>query len=299
METTPWIWRNGAFVPWEQAQTHLLTSTLHYGAGVFEGVRCYLTNQGAAVFRLRDHMERLLYSAGVLKMEVRFTLDELCTAVLETLKENGMKAGYIRPLIYFSEQDMGFDPKRDKVDVVIACWPWAEYFPAEGVRVKLSSYRRIHPQSTVIDAKISGHYVNSILAIQELRGTDCDESLLLDHEGYVAEGAVENIFCVKDRVLLTPQKGSILPGITRNTILRLAHDLGYETREMKLLPEDLFSAQEAFFTGTLAEVVPIASVDAHVFPLAPGPVTQHLRRTYGELVAGRLSQYHSYLSFCH
>lgn len=298
METTEFIWKNGEFLSWDKAQTHLLTHTLHYGAGVFEGIRCYKTEQGTAIFRLKEHVERLLYSAGVLKMEVPYSEDQLSEAIVETVRKNGLEQGYIRPLIYLDYGKMGLNPKGAPVSTMIACWPWGKYLAHDAVKVKISSYIRLHPRSTVSDAKICGHYVNSILPVLELRDTHYDEALLLDHEGNVAEGPGENIFIVKNGELYTPKPGNILPGITRDTVMTLARECGYVVHEEALPREALFEADEAFFTGTAAEVTPIGSIDDHGFGDGhPGPITTTLREAYMDVVYGRSSIHRDYLTF--
>lgn len=288
---------NGQLIPWEEAMTHVLTHTLHYGAGVFEGIRCYKTDKGTAVFRLKEHMDRLYYSAGVLKMEMPWTVDEMTDGLLETLKKNKLEGGYIRPLIYFGYGKMGLNPEGAPVEAVIVCWPWGKYLGHDAVKVKISDYIRIHPKSSVTDAKICGHYVNSILAVLALRDSDYHEALLLDYEGNVAEGPGENLFIVKDGILITPPLGTILAGITRNTVQTLAKDMGYEFREETLKPDDLFEADEAFFTGTAAEITPIASIDDHVYGDGnPGPISRQIREAYMDIVHGRSPDYEHYLT---
>jgi branched-chain amino acid aminotransferase len=297
METTPFIWMNGTLIPWESATTHVLTHTLHYGAGVFEGIRVYKTEKGSAVFRLKEHIDRLFYSAGVLQMEVKFTAEQMVEAVLETVRENKLEHGYIRPLIYLGYGKMGLNPTGAPVEAMIACWPWGKYLGHDQLKVKISPYRRIHPASTVADAKLVGHYVNSILSVLDLRGSEFHESLLMDHEGNVAEGPGENVFIVKDEKVLTPAKGTILPGITRDTVLTFAHDLGYETGEVAISEQDLLSADEVFFTGTAAEVTPIAQVNSTVYGDGKsGPVTTRLRELYMDVVSGKNPKYDHYLT---
>jgi branched-chain amino acid aminotransferase len=297
METTETIWMNGKLVPWDSATTHVLTHTLHYGGGVFEGIRCYKTDKGTAIFRLKEHMERLMYSADVLDMEVGYSVEELTKAVIKTVRENGLEQGYIRPLIYFGYGKMGLNPVGAPVDTIVACWPWGKYLSHDAVKVQISDYIRIHPQSTVSDAKITGHYVNSILAVLALKGTDFHEALFLDYEGNVAEGPGENLFLVKDGTILTPQKKSILPGITRDTVKQIANDLGHDVKEMILSPDDLWSADEAFFTGTAAEVSPIASINDHVYGEGTaGPITSQIKEAYMNVVHGRSPSYDHYLT---
>lgn len=288
---------NGKLIPWESATTHVLTHTLHYGAGVFEGIRVYKTEKGSAVFRLKEHIDRLFYSAGVLQMDVKFTPEKVMDAVLETVRENKLEHGYIRPLVYLGYGKMGLNPTGAPVETVIACWPWGKYLVHDALKVKISPYRRIHPDTTVVDAKIVGHYVNSILSVLDLRGSEFHESLLMDHDGNVAEGPGENIFIVKDEKVLTPARGTILPGITRDTVMTLARDLGYETGEVTISEKELLSADEVFFTGTAAEVTPIAQINSTVYGDGkPGSVTSRLREGYMEIVSGKNSKYAHYLT---
>lgn len=307
METTKLIWKNGELIPWEQAQTHVLTHSLHYGGAVFEGIRCYQTNSEAlgprpAIFRLRDHMERFLYSMRALKMECKWDIDELCDAAVATVRENGLTQGYIRPLAYFGYGKMGLNPTGAPVEIIIACWPWAKYLAADALKMRTSSFMRIHPKTTDINAKLSGHYVNSIMASQEFQG-ECDEVLFLDYNGAVAEGPGENIFMVKDGVLLTPGDDTILKGFTRDTVMTLARDLGYQVYETTIMPEDLLAADEAFLTGTAAEISPVAELDGHVIGsggrkiTAPGPITKAIKEGYMEIVTGRSEKYDRYLTF--
>jgi len=298
MKPTEYIWHNGTLVPWHDAKVHVLTHTLHYGAGAFEGIRVYNTEKGPAVFRLKEHVDRLFYSAGVLRMEIPFTTEEIQEAILETLRKNDLAQGYIRPLVYLGYGVMGLNPRGAPVEVAIACWPWGAYLPAEAIDVKVSPYIRIHPQSTIADAKIVGHYVNSILAVLDLRGSDYHEALFLDYEGYVAEGPGENFFMMKDGFLITPPLGTILAGITRSTILEIADSLGIKTREEKITPEFALTADEAFFTGTAAEVTAIRSIDKHLLNRGEvGEVTRKIKETYLDVVYGRNADFSHYLSY--
>lgn len=297
MKPTEYIWHNGTLVPWHDAKVHVLTHTLHYGAGAFEGIRVYNTDRGPAVFRLKEHVDRLFYSAGVLRMEIPFSPEEIQEAILETLRKNDLSQGYIRPLAYLGYGVMGLNPRGAPVEVAIACWPWGAYLPAEAIDVKVSPYIRIHPQSTVADAKIVGHYVNSILAVLDLRGTDYHEALFLDHEGYVAEGPGENFFMMKEETLITPPLGTILAGITRQTVLEIADSLGIKTREEKITKEEAMAAEEAFFTGTAAEVTAIRSIDKHLLNRGEvGAVTRKIRETYLDAVQGRNPEFSHYLT---
>lgn len=296
MQTTQFIWQNGNFIPWGEAQTHVLSHSLHYGGAIFEGLRCYETDEGSAIFRLTDHMERFLYSMRALKMELPYSAEELAVAVVETVKKNRLMRGYIRPLAFYGYGKMGLNPKGAPVEIIIACWPWGKYLSADALKVKIADHMRIHPQTTDINAKISGHYANSIMASQEIIGTDFDEVLLLDYTGAIAEGPGENIFMVKDGILITPVE-NILKGITRDTILTIARDLGYEVRETSIMPEELFTADEAFLTGTAAEISPIASVDGNqIGKKIPGPMTETIKTVYEDIIHGRNEKYEGYLT---
>ncbi|MCC6219678.1 MAG: branched-chain amino acid transaminase [Deltaproteobacteria bacterium] len=298
METTKYIWLNGEFIAWDEAKIHVLTHSLHYGGAVFEGIRVYETAKGAAVFRLRDHTKRLFYSAAVFKMKVPFSEEEINSATLELLRRTGLKQGYIRPIIYFGYGKMGLNPKGAPVDVAIACWPWGAYLPHEMVDIKVSKYMRIHPRSTVCDAKISGHYVNSILAVQQLEGSHYHEALLLDFDGNIAEGPGENFFIVSKGHIYTPPLGTILAGITRDTVIKIASNLGVCVTEKILRPEDVWSADEAFFTGTAAEVTLIRSLDDRQIGNSgkPGEISQQIKDAYLDVVYGRDSRFETYLS---
>lgn len=298
MEPTKFIWMNGELVKWQEANVHVLTHALHYGSGAFEGIRVYKTERSPAVFRLKEHMERLHYSAKALKMKLPYTVEDLCNATLMTLRENGLEQGYIRPLVYYSYGVMGLNPRDASVHTAIACWPWGKYLPHEAVDVKISDYIRIHPKSTVGDAKLVGHYINSIMAVQGLSGTQYHEALFLDYRGNIAEGPGENFFIVKAGSLYTPKKGAILAGITRDTIIQLAAKFGIKTEETDLTAADAAAADEAFFTGTAAEVTPIRSLDDKVFGNgSPGAITAQLRDAYQDLVSGRNKDFDHFLAY--
>lgn len=292
------IWMNGTFVPWDDAKVHVLTHTLHYGSGVFEGIRAYETQEGPAIFRLPEHIDRLIYSGRALNMELAWDRDELINAVVETVKKSGHPSCYIRPLSFYGYGKMGVNPIGNPVELIIACWPWGAYLPHDMVDLKVSHFIRIHPRSTVADAKIVGHYVNSILSILELQGTHYHEALLLDSEGAIAEGPGENFFMVKNGTLVTPSLGTILPGITRRTILEIATDLGIAVEERRIMLEEAFTADEAFYTGTAAEVTPIRSIDDKVLGsgVKVGPLTEKIKSTYLAAVRGEVPQYEHYLT---
>lgn len=298
MQETEWIWHKGEFIKWHDAQVHVLTHALHYGSGVFEGIRAYETSNGAAIFRLKEHIERLIYSSKVLQMTVPYSVDEICKVTVELVKRNKLKHCYIRPIAFFDYGVMGLNPRDSKTSVSIACWPWGAYLPHETVDIKTSSYIRIHPKSTVPDAKICGHYVNSILAVLELKGTKYHEALFCDDKGNVLEGPGENLFLVKDRKIHTPSLGGILAGITRSTIIELAKDQGLEVIERVIRHDEIFSSDEAFFTGTAAEVTPIGTLDDRVIGTGKvGEITGSLQKQYLDLVHGKLAKYENYLTY--
>lgn len=296
METTKKIWFNGELVDWVQAKTHVLTHSLHYGGGVFEGIRFYDTKNGPAVFRLNEHINRLFYSADCLKIKIPFSPEEIIAACRATIAENETKAGYIRPIVYYGYKELGVDPQDNPVEVVIAVWPWGTYLSEDPIKVKTSSYIRIHPRTSHADAKICGHYANSILACQEAHHAGYDEALFLDFEDHVAEGPGENIFMVKDLQLYTPPLGNILAGITRLSIITLAKKLGFKVHEKKLKLEDFKTADEVFFTGTAAEVTPIGQIDDDKIKQPFGPVTRKLKEEFLKIVRGENDDYAHWLT---
>jgi branched-chain amino acid aminotransferase len=295
------IWINGEFVQWSQAKVHILTHALHYGSGVFEGIRAYETNKGTAVFRLTDHIKRLFKSAKVYFMEIPYSLEELVEATKELLRVNELKGCYIRPIVFRGYGEMGLFPLKCPVDVAIAAWPWGAYLGEEGIkngiRVKIASFRRIDPNTLPPAAKATGQYINSILGKVEAVQDGYDEAVLLDSRGMVSEGTGENIFVVKRGRLLTPSTAaSILEGITRDSIITLAQDLGYEVIERDLVRTDLYWADEAFFTGTAAEVVPIREVDGRAIG-RPGPITRQLQEAFYSVIRGEKEAYEGWLEF--
>jgi branched-chain amino acid aminotransferase len=266
MEKTKKIWFDGQFVPWEEANVHVLTHTLHYGAGVFEGIRCYECSDGSsAVFRLNEHVTRLFESAKVVQIEIPFTHEEVCQAIVDTLQANGLKHGYIRPLVFIGDGAMGVYPGDNPIHLVIAVWPWGAYLGEDalqkGIRVKTSSFTRHHVNVMMTKAKVCGNYVNSVLAKREALADGYDEALMLDVDGYVAEASGENLFIIKKSVLKTSPLGPVLPGITRDSIITLATDMGYQVLEQRFTRDEVYTADEAFFTGTAAEVTPIRELD--------------------------------------
>src|SRR3989344_810458 len=297
MEETKLIWMDGSLTPWKDAKIHMLTHSLHYGAAVFEGLRFYEKKKGPAIFRLKDHTKRLFYSASTLKMKIPFTEEEINKAIIETVKKNSVQSGYIRPLIYLGYGKMGLSPRGAPVNVSIAVWPWGSYLGENPIKVKTSKYMRIHPKSTIADAKITGHYVNSILAGEEAHSQGFDEALLLDYQGNVAEGPGENLFIINENKIYTPKLGNILAGITRDSIIQIAKDLNMKVEEKTLTLEDLYSADEAFYTGTAAEVTPIAQVDDKTIKHSLGPITKQLKEAYENILHGKNDKYKSWLTY--
>ena len=299
IEKTEKIWMDGKLVDWDDARVHVLTHTMHYGSGVFEGIRAYATSDGPAVFRLTDHIQRLLDSAKLIMMQVPFSRDELVEACKETVRVNGLDSCYVRPLAYLGYGEMGVNPLACPVNVSIAVWPWGTYLGDEGlrhgVRMKISSWRRMDPNINPVAAKGTGIYINSSLAKIEAVKAGYDEAILLNTQGFVAECTGENLFIVNDGVLLTPPLSSgALGGITRASVMTIARDLGYEVREENLLRHDLYLAEEAFLTGTAAEVVPIRSVDDREIG-DPGDITRELQETYFAVVRGEVERYKDWL----
>jgi len=297
MEKTNFIWMNNNLINWDEAKIHVLTHSLHYGSAVFEGIRCYKTVKGAAVFRLNDHIKRMFKSSNSLRMKIPYTEELLSEAVVKTIKANNLSECYIRPIAYYGYGVMGLNPSNAPVDVSIAVWPWDSYLGDKPSKVMTSSYIRVHPDSTNVKAKISGHYVNSIIANLEAKEKGFDEALLLDYADHVAEGPGENIFIIKDHVIYTPEIGSILPGITRKTIIRLAKDLGYDVVKTELELIDVLDADEVLFCGTAAEVHPITQVDDVVINNGQvGEVTSILKNLYSDVVHGRTNEYNFWLT---
>ena len=301
IEKTELIWMDGELVPWDEARVHVLVHGLHYGSGVFEGIRTYAAVDGPAVFRLTDHIQRLLDSAKLLMMQVPFDRDELVEACKLTVRENKMDSCYVRPLVYLGYGEIGLNPLPCPVNVSIAVWPWGAYLGEEsleaGVRVKVSSWRRMDPNVNPVAAKGTGIYINSSLAKVEAVQSGYDEAILLNTHGQVAECTGENIFIVKDGVLLTPPLSSgALGGFTRDSIMTIARDAGVPVEETTLLRHDLYLADEAFLTGTAAEVVPIREVDGRI--IGPrGPITQQLQATYLDAVRGKVERYKDWLEY--
>ena len=303
MEKSELIWLDGEFVPWERAQVHVLTHTLHYGLGVFEGVRCYETSdKRSAIFRLRDHTRRLFASAKILGMTIPFDEVAIDAACLETVRRNRLRACYIRPLIFLGEGEMGLHATTNPVRVAIAVWPWGSYLGdagiKNGIRVKTSSFQRFHVNTLMTKAKAVGHYVNSILANQEVRRSGYDEALLLDTDGFVAEASGENLFIVRDGTVKTPPLTSVLPGITRATLITLLRERGHTVVEERFTRDEVYIADEAFFTGTAAEVTPVRELDDRAIGSGkPGPVTMEMQKAYFALIRGEDARHLDWLSF--
>jgi branched-chain amino acid aminotransferase len=295
------IWYDGKLVPWRSATTHVLTHTLHYGMGVFEGVRAYKTPAGTAIFRLNEHTERLYRSAHINGMKIPYGRETLIEAQKEVVRVNGLESCYIRPIAFYGSEGMGISAKNVSVHVAIAAWPWGEYLGSgaieNGIRVKTSSYVRHHVNVTMCRAKSVGTYMNSILAHQEAAEHGYDEALLLDVDGFVAEGSGENIFLVRNGTLFEPELTSALEGITRDAVIRIAADFGLPVVAKRITRDEVYIADEAFFTGTAAEVTPIRELDNRVIGAGGrGPVTEKLQRAFFDCVTGQSDRYREWLS---
>jgi branched-chain amino acid aminotransferase len=302
-EQTKWVWMNGQTVAWDNATVHVSAHALHYGTGIFEGIRCYETEMGPAVFRLDAHLDRLFASAEVYDLEIGYTREELTNAVCEVIEGNGFNSCYVRPICYFGSQSLGLHAKDCPVEVAILAWQWAPLLGAasqqQGVRITVSPWVKFHSRMMPTTSKACGQYLNSILAVRDAHLRGFDEALLLDEAGKIAEGPGENLFLLKDGKLLTnDESSSILLGITRDSVLQIAKDLGYEVQVGNLQLEDLLTADEAFFTGTAAEVTPIKEVDGTLISEGqPGPVTLQLQEAFNSAVHGRNPLYQQWLHF--
>lgn len=296
------IWFDGELIPWRDAKVHVLTHTLHYGMGVFEGVRAYDAGiHGTNIFKLQEHTDRLFRSAHIMNMKTHFTKDELNIAQKLVVKENNLKEAYLRPMMFLGSEGMGLRADNLKVHVIVAAWNWPSYMSPEakekGIKVRTSSYTRHHVNITMCKAKANGNYINSMLALREALDSGCEEALLLDNEGYVAEGSGENIFLVRNGELITPELTSCLDGITRNTIFQLAADCGYKVSEKRITRDEVYIADEAFFTGTAAEVLPIYELDGRTIGAGKrGPITQKLQSLYFSAVRGELTEHADWLA---
>ncbi|AGW88937.1 MULTISPECIES: branched-chain amino acid transaminase [Cupriavidus] len=295
------IWMDGKLIEWRDAKIHVLTHTLHYGMGVFEGVRAYKTPEGTAIFRLKEHTRRLFNSAKIFQMVMPFDEATLEAAQREVVRANNLESCYIRPLVWIGSEKLGVSAKGNTIHVAIAAWPWGAYLGEEGmergIRVKVSSFTRHHVNVSLVRAKASGYYINSILANQEATGLGYDEALLLDTEGYVSEGSGENVFIVRNGVIYTPDLASCLDGITRDATLTIARDLGIEVREKRITRDEMYCADEAFFTGTAAEVTPIRELDDRIIGEGRrGPVTKQIQDAFFAAVGGTEEKYKKWLT---
>ncbi len=301
MEQAELIWMNGEFVLWDEAKVHVLTHGLHYGTGVFEGVRAYETSEGPAIFRHQDHLDRLFKSARLYYMPIPFELEQLREATLELIGRNGMRSCYIRPLVWRGYGPMGLDPLANPVEAMVACWEWGAYLGEEGklkgIRAQVSSWRRISADSLIPHAKASGQYLNSVLAKIESHKAGYEEAILLDDRGFVCEGSGENLFVVREGVIYTPpQTAGILDGINRKAVIQIARDLGFEVVERDLARAELYLAEEIFLTGTAAECVPVREVDDHAIGTGrPGEITRAVQSAFNDALHGRTERYREWL----
>ncbi len=297
------IWMDGKLIPWDEANVHILTHSLHYGVGVFEGIRCYLCYDGkSAIFRLREHIDRLFDSAKIADLTIPFSKKEIIEACKETLRANKLKEGYIRPIVFIGEGVMGVHPGNNPIRVAIITWSWGAYLGDEalekGIRVKVSSFTRHHVNVMMTKAKICGNYVNSVLAKREVTKLGYDEALMLDTEGYVSEASGENIFIVKNGILKTTPLTSVLNGITRDSVIQIAKSKNIPLIEERFTRDELYTAHEAFFTGTAAELTPIREVDDRIIGDGkPGPITRELQTTFFDIVKGKNTEYKEWLEY--
>ena len=296
------IWVNGELTEWREAKTHVLTHTLHYGMGVFEGVRAYETPKGPAIFRLQEHTKRLFNSAKILGMKLPFSQDEINQAHIDVVKANNLASCYFRPMAYYGSAKLGVAPAVDDVQVILAAWPWGAYLGEEGmkrgIRVRVSSYTRHHPNIHMIKAKANGNYLNSILANTEATRDGYDEAILLDAQGYVAEGSGENIFLINEGKLYTPALDVALDGITRRSVIAIAEEMGLPVIEKRITRDELYAADEVFFTGTAAEVTPIREIDNREIGIGErGPITTEIQQRYFDIVQGKNPKYDHWLTY--
>ncbi|MFP5465563.1 MAG: branched-chain amino acid transaminase [Gammaproteobacteria bacterium] len=295
------IWVDGELVPWREAKVHVLTHSLHYGMGVFEGIRAYKTPRGTALFRMPEHVDRMFTSAHILQMHIPFSHEQIADACVAAIRENKLEGGYVRPLAFYGSEAMGVSAPNLTVHVIVAAWKWGEYLGEgaleRGVRLRTSSYARHHINVTMCRTKATGNYINSMLALREAQACGYDEALLLDVDGYVAEGSGENVFVIRKGVIYTPDITSALEGITRDTVITLAREAGYEVREKRITRDEVYIADEAFFTGTAAEVTPIRSLDDRLIGEGrPGPITKLLQDRYFATVNGELDGHLDWLT---
>ncbi|MES9902706.1 MAG: branched-chain amino acid transaminase [Sedimenticola sp.] len=297
-----WIWLDGEMVPWREAKVHVLTHTLHYGMGVFEGVRAYKTERGPAIFRLQEHTDRLLQSAHILGMKIPYDAETLNRAQIDAVRENGLDSAYLRPMCFLGSEGMGLRADNLRVHAMVAAWEWGAYLGEEnlrnGIRVRVSSFTRHHVNITMCRAKANGNYMNSMLALKEALDDGYDEAILLDTQGFVMEGSGENIFIVKEGVIYTPDLSSALDGITRRTLFVLAKELGIPVVEKRITRDEVYIADEAFFTGSAAEVTPIREVDNRAIGNGSrGPITERLQGLYFDQVEGRRDEHPEWLTY--
>lgn len=296
------IWFDGEFIPWREARVHVLTHTLHYGMGVFEGIRAYKTDSGTAVFRLTEHTDRLFRSAHIMSMPLNYDAGTINGVCREILKKNGLDNGYIRPICFYGSEGMGLRADNLKTHLAIAAWEWGAYLGSEGlekgIRIRTSSYTRHHVNITMCKAKATGHYINSMLALQEAIQCGYDEALLLDNEGYVAEGSGENIFLVRDGIIYTPELVSALEGITRDSVITLARESGIEVREKRITRDEVYVADEVFLTGTAAEVTPVRELDGRIIGKGErGEITKKLQGLFFDQAHGRRKEHPEWLTY--
>jgi len=296
------IWMDGKFVNWKDANVHVLTHTLHYGVGAFEGIRCYKTADGPAIFRLDEHVERLFSSSHILQINIPYTREDIREAIMDTVRINRLESCYIRPIVFIGYGSMGLYVEDNPINVAVAVWDWGAYLGDEGlekgIRAKISSFTRHHVNISMTRAKVPGHYVNSILAKKEVKAAGYDEAILLDPDGYVAEGSGENIFIARKGIIKTTPLTSILAGITRETIIQVARDMGLTVVEERFSRDDLYIADEAFLTGTAAELTPLREVDNRIIGSGkPGPVTKRLQDAFFSIVHGKDSRYKNWLTY--
>jgi branched-chain amino acid aminotransferase len=301
MEKAELIWLNGEFVPWDEAKVHVLSHGLHYGSGVFEGIRCYETERGPAIFRHSDHLVRFAKSAEMYYLDLPYSIERVRAATHELIGRNGLRSCYIRPLAFRGYGEMGLYAPTAPVDMMIAVWPWGAYLGEDGkrhgIRAAVSSWRRISPSGLIPHAKASGQYLNSILAKTESANAGYEEAILLDDRGFVCEGSGENIFVVREGVILTPpHTASILDGVNRKSVIQIARDLGYTVEERDLARGELYLAEEVFLTGTAAELVPIREIDNHDLG-EPGEITRHVQAKFEDALCGRAEEYLEWLDF--
>jgi len=295
------IWFDGELVPWREANVHVLTHTLHYGMGVFEGERVYKTDKGSAIFRLQEHTERLFRSAHIMGMKMPFDMETINQATIAAVRENNLESGYIRPMVFYGAEGMGLRADNLKTHVIVAAWHWGAYMGEDnmrnGIKVRTSSFTRHHVNIMMTKSKTNANYVNSMMALQEAIASGCDEALMLDSQGYVSEGSAENFFLVRDGVIYTPELTCALDGITRKTVIQLAEELGYTVKEKSITRDEVYVADEAFFTGSAAEVTPVRELDGRVIGAGGrGPVTERLQSLYFDVVHGRSERHMQWLT---